>query len=184
MFTIRFSKKNHDAVSYNSNLMYIFKQQYCRLCLCRFVLHASIGLTYNFIVLDSVTKICAYVYNSDGKLIILSLDLQPIIDNYLSMCIVIVLGSVKMCKPWLILLSWNSNDDLIFILFLNTSVASNKYFSTRDWLGLLIVLPVATHGHEPSHEIISLYLEDISVIEDKPASIAKISFDIRPTVSC
>jgi len=28
-----------------------------------------------------------------------------------------------------------------------------------------------------------LYLEDISVIEDKPASIAKISFDIRPTVS-
>jgi len=72
MFTIRFSKKNHDAVSYNSNFMYIFKQQYCRLRLCRFVLHASIGLTYNFIVLDSVTKICAYVYNSDGKLIILS----------------------------------------------------------------------------------------------------------------
>ena len=72
MFTIRFSKKNHDAVSYNSNLMYIFKQQYCRLCLCRFVLHACIGLMYNFIVLDSVTKSWASVYNHDEKLIMLS----------------------------------------------------------------------------------------------------------------
>ena len=113
------------------------------------------------------------------------MDLQPVIDNYLSLCIVIVLGSVKMCANHnLYCFLEDSNHDLIFIPFLNTSVTSNKYLSTRDWSGLLIVLPVATHGHEPSHEIISLYLEDISVIEDKPASIAKISFDIRPTVSC
>ena len=73
MFTIRFSRKTMMPFSTNSNFMYIFKQQqYYRFRLCRFVLHACIGLMYNFIVLDSVTKSWAYVYNHDEKLIMLS----------------------------------------------------------------------------------------------------------------
>ena len=53
MFTIRFSRKTMMPFSTNSNFMYIFKQQqYYRFRLCRFVLHACIGLMYNFIVLD------------------------------------------------------------------------------------------------------------------------------------
>ena len=73
MFTIRFSRKTMMPFSTNSNFMYIFKQQqYYWLRLCRFVLHASIGLMYNFIVLGSVTKSWAYVYNRDEKMIMLS----------------------------------------------------------------------------------------------------------------
>ena len=63
MFTIRFSRKTMMPFSTNSNFMYIFKQQqYYRFHLCRFVLHACIGLMYNFIVFDSVTKSWAYMY--------------------------------------------------------------------------------------------------------------------------
>ena len=73
MFTIRFSRKTMMPFSTNSNFMYIFKkQQYYRFRLCRFVLHPCIGLMYNFIVLDSVTKSWASVYNHDEKLIMLS----------------------------------------------------------------------------------------------------------------
>ena len=63
MFTIRFSRKTMMPFSTNSNFMYTFKQQqYYRYRLCRFVLHACIGLMYNFIVLDSVMKVWAYMY--------------------------------------------------------------------------------------------------------------------------
>ena len=68
-----FQKKTMMPFSTNSNFMYIFEQQqYYRFRLCRFVLHPCIGLMYNFIVLDSVTKSWASVYNHDEKLIMLS----------------------------------------------------------------------------------------------------------------